>query len=309
MNLMADQSTVELRPQVAHESEIANASRIYTYLASADSIKGGPEDFPAVLDVHLFEEYMRGLDGERKTVSQEIHPGESKLGIKPLNLEGEGEAAKAIYYDNQENVIKATETRFGDLSSAKTSFYDAYNKGTPLVEMHTHPSLALPSVVDYRFLLIGDPASRARAIRAIAVFCPKVQFLALATDKTPFLTPDEVNQLFSERGERSLQYEGEQGKYLKTLFARTERIKKIQAGLISAKFKKMIEGFKRELGEEDSGGYDHLFDKSFRVGAKAFSKYNQYLNRVFTGIQMQFAKDMGIKLYASADFRNFEALT
>lgn len=44
------------------------------------------------------------------------------------------------------------------------------------------------------------------------------------------------------------------------------------------------------------------------VAPKVFSKYSSYLNKAFTRVQLQFAKDMSIKLYMSNDFKNFTTI-
>lgn len=83
---------------------------------------------------------------------------------------------------------------------------------------------------------------------------------------------------------------------------------------------KIIERFKKDMDrtvqgldpiEKDEEPYDEfaqVLNKVDRVRPKAFGKYSAYLNKTFTRIQLQFAGEMGIKLYRSTDFRNFVEL-
>lgn len=315
---MAELGTVGLQSEAIVSRETLDPSFIYTYLAGADTLRGGPQEFPSVLDLELFEEYMRGLDGQRLTVSQEFDVGGEALGLRPFHIEGEGEVAQSIYFDTETGSIQTTDLRRGGLSSVTSSFYDAVQEGrVPLVEMHTHSGMAAPSVSDFQFMLLGDPQSKWRGIRAIAVLCPQTQILALATAETPILVPDQLDQLLLEHGETNRQYEGKEGRYLKTLLNRTKRIGGFQVKHIEYEIAEKVKEWQDKLSQgvelEDkdkkpSDQYTKISDKANRAHAKAYAKYSKYLYRVYNRLQLQFAKDMKIKLYFSDDFRNFVAL-
>ncbi len=299
-------------------SEEPSAQALFLYIFGSDALKGGPVEFPSQLSLsRVFEPYVHDLDGQRQNIKMELHPGDKTIGLDPVQLEGEGEVSKTIYFDMKTGSVSATDTVSGDLSSVRSSIYDAVGESQrPLIEMHNHPGDSLPSVVDYRFMILGDPETRERAVRAIMVLTPQRQILALVTDETPFLTHDQIDQLFAEREEPNSQYEGEEGKRLKTLenrlkivdnFALKTLKRSLEGGLEAARLASSMS----DLKERNSGIQEEFSQVMTRVGKvrpRVLGKHLDQLYKVFTGIQLQFARDMGIKLYTSTDFKNFEAI-
>lgn len=316
---MTEAGTVEPYPETATRQEAQE--QLSLYLFGADTMKGGPREFPPALDLGLFENYMRELHGQRKTISQELTPGNDVIGIKPVNMEGEGEVTKTVYYDIKTDSVGITDIVRGDLSSARSSLIDAFGDDKfPIMEMHTHPNKSLPSIIDYQFMLLGNPEARIRGVKAIAVLCPQMQILALATDETPMLAPDQLHQLLSERGEPNRQYEGTEGKYLKTLESRWKRVFNFMMASFKRNEEQIFEQFKKDIDrinqglepeendKESEDKFARVSAKAERIGEKAFHKYSHYLDKTFARIRLQFARDMGIKLYTSTDFRNFVEL-
>ncbi len=301
---MAEPGMIESQPETNPSPD--TSKQLALYLFGVDSLKGGPSKFPNQFSFNgtyeVFGDYMRELDGQRPRVTQE-----HLLGIK---IEDEVEVSKTIYYDGEMNSVRVTDPVQGDHGSVRSSItkaYDAYKR--PLIEMHTHSEESLPSVEDYQFILMGNPEAKSRAIRAIAVLCPKIQILALATDQTPILTPDQLRQLFAEWDEPN----GKDEKYLKTLKNRWERVldivveaHKVYQEKISEKSNKDTERTTQDVEAEDD--FSRVLAKATRIGPKASAKYGTHVRKAFTRLQLQFAKEMGIKLYISTDFKNFAAL-
>lgn len=316
---MAEPGIVESQPEI---TPIPDASEQVTlYLFGIDALKGGPAEFPNQLNLGRFENYMRELHEDRQTVSQEVAPGIPTAGIGPMNIEGEGEVAKTIYYDLETDSIRVTDTVRGGLNSVRSSFVDAYKLGAfPIIEMHTHPEASLPSNVDYQFMLLGNSEAKIRGIRGIAVLCPEFQLFALATDQTPILDPEGLHQLLTQWDEPSRQYEVEGGKYLQTLENRWNRVFNFMMESYTRSQEKRGERFKRDMQRiveglepeeeeaEDENTFAKTLERTNKVGPKAFGKYATYLKRTFTRVQLQFARNMGIKLYMSTDFKNFVAI-
>lgn len=186
----------ELKQEPTPTQETPGELDIALHLFSLDTFKGRPHEFPRYLDLRLFEKYMRALHEQREIITKNILPGNETTRLKPVNLEGEAEVAKAVFFDVKTGLVGATDTVHGDFTSVRSAFVDAYgNDRLPLLEMHTHPTESFPSVIDYQFMLLGNPEAKVRAIRAIAVLCPQTQILALATDQTPMLSPDQLHAL------------------------------------------------------------------------------------------------------------------
>lgn len=309
----------ELEPHSESSANRAVANpEIYTYLAGADTIKGGPKEFPDALDLELFEGYFRKLHEQRELITQDLFPEDDKLKGKHFK-KGEGEVGQTIYYDMEAHSFATTESQQGDLASVGSTISDGYKEGKKLhvVDIHTHPDEVLPSVVDYYYMLIGDPNLKIRAIRAIGVLCPQTQIFAVATDQTPILADKEqLDKLLLEKGTETRQYEGEEGQYLLTLRKRNERIDAFIGRLVGEETSKQFENMLNKLSQGLEVGADdikpsdsliRLSEKATRVGAKAAAKWLAHLAKVYNRIQLQFAKEMGIKLYFSQDFRNFTA--
>lgn len=314
---MTEPGTPESQAETTPNPE--TSGQLVLYLLGEDTLKGGPSEFPNYLNLEIFEKYMRQLDEQRSTVNQEISPG--SLGIKPINIEGEGEITRIIYYDVNANSVNATDTVRGGLSSVRSLFPDTYEEDkVPLVEMHTHPQAQLPSNVDYQFMLLGVPEAKIRGIRAITVLCPELQLFALATDKTPILDPEGLHQLLTQWYEPNRQHEVEGGKYLKTLENRWNRVFTFITRAYQQRQEKIVERFKRDMDRidqdlepegweaENEDSYPKTLERINRLGPKVLGKYAKHLNKVFSRIQLEFVRNMGIKLYISTDFKNFTAL-
>lgn len=71
--------------------------------------------------------------------------------------------------------------------------------------------------------------------------------------------------------------------------------------------KRIVQGLEPEEQKEDDE-FERLAEKAGRVARKAFAKYRDYINRAFVRVQLQFAQEMGIKLYTSTNFRSFQSL-
>lgn len=311
----------ELKPHSEGSANQAVANpEIYTYLAGGETIKGGPKEFPDTLDLGLFEGYFRKLHEQRKLITQDLFPEDDELKGKHFQ-EGVGEVGQTIYYDMEVHSFAATESRQGDLASVESTLAEAFEEGKklPIADIHTHPGENLPSVIDYYYMLVGDPNFNIRAIRAIAVLCPQTQIFAVATDKTPIMADKEqVDKLLLEKGEKARQYEGAEGPYLLTLGNRNKRVNSFRgrAGEETSKqiFENMLNKLSQglEVGPDDlkpSDSFIQLSEKAIRVGAKAEAKWLARLAKIYNRIQLEFAEEMGIKLYFSQDFRNFTAFS
>ncbi len=298
-------------------------------LVGVDQLKNESGTYPNHLNLALFETHMRHLDGQRENITQEILPSNPNIGLNSVNVEGEAEVASTIYWDTSKDTIESTEVIHGNLSSVRSSFIDAFGpERLPLIEMHTHPHESLASDVDYQFMLFGDPEKNVRALHAILILCPKTQILALATAQTPIIHPDQLPDLLDKWNETSRIYEGNDGQYLRTLKNRLSTVTDYQAKAITGFFEKRNKTWEdyvqrivdsgyieydqdETVSQEDENNKAELDRISARVSdvrSKLFAKLAKHSDKVFNNIQRQFVREMGIKLYASTDFRHFDAL-
>lgn len=102
------------------------------------------------------------------------------------------ERGTVFYYDPDTDNYQISPIEHGSFTSVKSSIVEVGSSGKmPLIRFHTHPIVALPSPMDYSFMVLQSGTS-ARFINAIMVLCPQMQILALATPQTPFLSDSDI---------------------------------------------------------------------------------------------------------------------
>lgn len=260
--------------------------KFLAYLFGIPTFKGGPENFPDAIDAAYFEKSLRDL-----------------AALRPRARDGEeAEASMTAYWDETAKTMKTplrTDLLHGEVNSAIVEILKSGN--SPLLDAHTHPSgiQRLPSVMDYFQLLQGDPASRWRVIRAITILNPNSQILAVATDTTPILYPEDCGAYCKPRLEKELSKDA----LMRQSLRRGERIIRVTREMVQ----RAAAQHKAE-GKFDPSEAQAIIAKSLRLNAKEAALTEQELERTrvtMNETQRAFPQETNIKLYESSDFRNF----
>lgn len=320
--------------------------RLFRYLMGEKTIKGGPDNFPEAFDLGAFESELREAhlqrpegsffdEQTRKKMAGEDNGAAEGIDDRLAAITGEAESTMAIYLDPEDGEIKTasgTDLKPGEVWSKVPELMQQGK--LPLLDTHTHSSESLLSIEDLDFLIMGDPERGHRALYATMILCPKSQVLAVATEKTPILAPPQGKAVIEDWAKKHEQ--GESVRRLAFHQERSSRIDKIGHEMLRKLDTRFIERYRRaeeeyltrleqdwtqrddaqqeldQTMEHSREKYDSeasaVNEKSGRISQRAFGKYLKVLKESLSRTQLEFVREMGIKLYVSTDFRHFTAL-
>lgn len=308
--------------------------KILKHLQGTEPLKGRPEDFPTTLDLGILEGEIRGLreqhiegfahtEDDRKRLLEEGHDPEW------VNRKvAEAEVARTIYFDRQTGKVEYFDSTDHHESSVSVRSDGRLLGNAPLLDLHTHPAESLPSIQDFFPLIEGLPELQRRVHRGIMILNPDTQVLALATDATPLLKPVDAAALINDWMQQAADAAQESaaphvkridtvrnalvGRIQKQLDSYIEASRNHVDKLISASKRGEdvtgIDGEEADAAEELAIKRDKTLERGRRLLEKPKRRHQDAMSRSFTETQLQFVKQMGIKLYRATDFRHFEAV-
>ena len=233
-------------------------------------------------------------------------------------MRADGERFAVIYIDPRDNTLSMTDPTLGTYDSVKNSkAYEISSEGKrPIKTLHTHPVDSFISPPDFYQMLIPDNGGK-RLINGQLVLCPTLQLMALVTNQTPLLQPEDAYDLV-QYWKRKAGGEIEEGAELKLIVeqieiargAEFERILHKASNLVVAIKQTSISAnaIRRMLKEVKKAQtqYEVVCRRYENQSGDAQSKFNLYQNHQL----LQFARDIKVVLYIShnsADFYQFTA--
>jgi len=213
---------------------------------------------------------------------------------------GEVEQVRVIYLNTESNKIESTNSFYG--YGSEVNMHEALNEavtndGLPMMVIHTHPTETNFSFKDYSPLLIGEPTSRIRLMRAQMVLLPGMQLMAVVTKDTPFF--ENIGDMCSfmstrveELNEKELQMAKKYLERLNFLFNKKFLVEAIDL----IKQKRSGEKYYRE---ED--GREEIEQQIEDETKKVPDEIARMINRALVA----FGREMNVKLYFSQDMKNF----
>ncbi len=233
-----------------------------------------------------------------------------------------GERMLTMFYDPTDDLIKYSDIKFGEIDHVQNTTLDVIKDNkTPLLDMHTHPDDTLFSPIDYAVLLnlLYKPAA---LVNASLVLCPGLQVLALATNQTSIKEVQEINTILDEWTQEfthrySLRRNTLENRWQTTgsyhshkyvaIFTNTKDqivhlLKDAETGIISQPAALELAKEAQNQGLQQA---QTLNEKYSRVNLKATVKWANFIRKTENEVRLDFARQMGIKLYISANMRDF----
>lgn len=319
-------------PRIAQigTNNIVDYLKGYEIDSSGNILRGDIDDFekqfeiPEVMHQAIKEMYEQKREGPlispnfealRRRVAARMNERSSGLGDELLSEDhptGLLEVGRAVYAGVKSDEIAATSMVFGygnevDLTSVVK---EATKKGgLPFVTIHTHPNEGFFSPDDFSQLIfnIGNVDEPMRYIYAEMVLLPGMQLLAIATDDTPLLHPEDASSLTQAKmtdlesaqievlsnSLELLQNIGERKRIIETLREMRKVVGEEHADLFDKEKERL--GIRENESEE--------LDK---VSAEVAEQVSNIESRKLTSIQFSFARELNLKLYFSRDMRTFK---
>jgi len=308
---------------------------ILRHLRGEKTLQGSPEEFPDTLDLGALEPEIRGLrdqhadtfiytEEERKRMLTE---GKDPEWVN--RKEGEVEITRTIYTDKETGEIKYFDVSDYHDASVGASRGDGRRLGqTVLLELHTHVGESLPSIRDFAPLIMGVPELQRRVLNAIMILGPKTQILALATDAAQILTPQQTASLVAEWMQKSDEAAQEsaaphaksmgtieqvlvrsvQRQLAGHMEASSTHVDRLIAAADRGEDLEGVRGQQEDAVREFERKRDETIQRGMKLHEGPAARHEEAINTSFKETQREFAKQMGIKLYRSTDFRHFEAM-
>lgn len=234
------------------------------------------------------------------------------------------ERSRTVYLDYNDNQFRVSPITHHRFDAGKVDTIDIWNQGNlPLMEIHTHPDNTLLSPVDYwRILGRVFSDSPEGLIRSAILICPDIQILAVATNETQLIEPS----MFDERIGRALKFIPQENQRLESLRARFLAAHQASMNLLVKRYEASHQNIiqidkmyaKGLLTEEETNrlleeNHQQAIretrygqERSARVMGRANNHLWDYNNYLFNFYLLKFAREMGIKLYASTNFTDFQ---
>ncbi len=332
-------------PEQEPEATIIDSSNITDFLLYGDLNSSAKIQFASELSMSSYTPVFEYLYGEKKLgyiFDEEVRTSHLNFDDIPDNFRSIYEAAEEerikiysekvdverssiVFYDPEEKRFYNSSAKHGEVFSTISEAYEiARNGNFPMLEIHTHPSDHFFSPVDFSRLLHTFPHGKRRVVNGLVLLCPEWQILALPTSQTPTYSYEEMKNKITENKEKySKENRREEQLHNRVKYIKEELgergVWKIYGKWSKKALTENASRIKnREITEDEfiqiwTDEYQSLIDEDLNLHRKKFERIfsksaTQLYSHIHRGINtrnIDFVREINVKLYASEDMKNF----